>query len=67
MIKNPCIGCKYNCHMKFSNEERLHIFRNFWNIRDHDVQTQYILSVVETLLCKQRRKYKNKIKEIFTI
>lgn len=63
MIKNTCNGCKYKCHMKISNEERLQIFTNFWNLGDHNVQTQYILSLIETLPCEQRRKYKNKRKE----
>lgn len=59
-MKNGCNGCKYNCSEKLTDEHRQLILTHFWNMRNSNLQTQYILCHIETRACEKRRKYKGK-------
>ncbi|KAK3931942.1 Sporozoite surface protein 2 [Frankliniella fusca] len=40
-MRNPC-SCKHNCRHRITEEQRKHIFQQFWGIGNHERQWEYI-------------------------
>lgn len=63
-MKGKCNGCRFQCNA-ISDFERKDIFQEYWKIGDHNVQSQYITSLVEEkpveIGTKKRRKVKTNL------
>lgn len=54
-LKPPCNErCKQKCSLKFSKEERLAIFKNYWEMADVVKQRTYILTLIQEVNPKYR-------------
>lgn len=50
----PTCGCRMKCGEKITDEERRQIFTNFWNLKDHNRQWDYVARMVTSSEPKER-------------
>lgn len=54
-MKNGCESCRLKCQNKFSKDQRLAIFKTYWNLGDINRQRDFILRHITVKDPKQRR------------
>lgn len=50
-----CTKCPYKCTERITEEERLKLFKDFWDLGEYSRQTDYIAGRVKQMKCKRQR------------
>lgn len=54
-MKNGCQSCRLQCQNRFNKDQRLAIFKTYWNLSDINRQREFILRHITVKEPKQRR------------